>query len=362
MQTLPKAVGCYSRRVEWALAILALSLLIVVHEFGHYLAAVATGMQVDRFSVLGIGPVILRLGHYKGTEFVISAIPFGAYVHIVGMEPADEDEPATKPISESHLFRDKSLGARLLVIVGGPAANYLAASAILFSIFAAVGVRTPMAMQVSGFHEVSAAQSAGLLEGDELVRIGERTVEGETPGPRVLAATSEYKGTTVDVTVRRNDQLVTMPVALAPEAPVLGTNLVESRFEAKQLSVVEAGALAVARPFEISKLQLVGLYRWITGQIESRLGGPVEITRQIKRSAEAGIVSLLTMAAFISTLLGLFNLLPLPALDGGRLAFLFYELVARKPANRRVEEMIHGIGMVALLGLIAYATVGDIRN
>lgn len=349
--------------MDIVLAIFALGLLIVIHEFGHYLAAVKTGMKVDRFSVFGIGPAIVRLGHYKGTEYVIGAIPFGAYVLIRGMEAEDEGEQrAGPPPPDSPNFRDKPLWARFLVLAGGPLANYLAAIVILFGVFTVAGVKGPIeAAEVERFAEVSAARDGGIQVGDELLAIGDHEIDPSKASTEVASASEQYLGKTVDIVVQRGGERVTVPVTLPDEPPGLGLWFT-LRATRQPVGVGEAAVLSVRQPVEITARQLEGLYKLVTGQLKADIEGPVGIVRHIARSAESGVIAFLSMSAFISTLLGMFNLLPLPALDGGRMTFLVYEALARKPANRRVEEMVHGIGMLALLALIALVTIGDIRG
>ncbi len=342
--------------MEWLLAIVALCLVIIVHEFGHYVAAVATGMKVDRFSVFGIGPAILRLGTYRGTEFVIGAIPFGAYVLIRGMEP--DDEAAEAPDPDSPNFRDKPLWARFLALFGGPAANYLAAMAIFFGIFASVGMET---VAVGGFTESSPARAAGLEVGDRFVELAGTPIEPPGAAAKVVEATKAHLGETVPVTVDRDGTLVTVEVPLNPEPPALGVNLTVSPW-GQDVPLSTAARMAVARPLEISAAQLSALYLLVTGKLEAELSGPVGIVKQIKQSAEAGAVPFFFMTAFISTLLGLFNLLPLPALDGGRIVFLGYELVTRRRPSPQVEGWVHGIGLIALLLMMVLVTIGDVRG
>jgi len=348
------------------LAIVALCLLIVIHELGHYLGAVRTGMYVDRFSVFGIGPPILKLGRYRGTEFVIGAIPFGAYVQIRGMEPEDDkktesEAPGDDP-TESSNFRDKPLSSRFLVLAGGPVANYLAASVILFGVFVTAGANGPVeAVQIDRFAEVSAARDAGFEQGDEIIRVGDIEIDPTAGTKSVGLATEPYLGQTVDVTVHRNGETVTHSVTLPQEPPALGI-WYKLRSSREQVGVAEAAWLAATRPIEITGQQLGALYLLATGQLEARLEGPVGIVRHIARSAESGLIAFFGMAAFISTLLGMFNLLPLPALDGGRMTFLLFEFISRRRASSRVEEMVHGIGMLALLALLALVTIGDLSG
>jgi regulator of sigma E protease len=352
--------------MDIVLAILALGLLIVVHELGHYICAVRTGMQVDRFSVFGIGPAIVKLGHYRGTELVIGAIPFGAYVQIRGMEAEDDGEidaaAAQSSPESSPNFRDKPLWARFVVLAGGPLANYLAASMILFGVFTSAGVRGPNeAVVIDEVAEPSAAFDGGLRPGDEIVELGEVAIEPAAGTRSVATASEQYLGQTVDIVVRRDGELLTRSVTLPDEPPALGIwfSLRASRVA---VGVGEAALRAVEQPIEVTGQQLGALYLLATGQLEADLEGPVGIVKHIARSAESGLIAFLSMAAFISTLLGMFNLLPLPALDGGRMSFLVYEGLMRRPANRRVEDMVHGIGMIALLALIALVTIGDLRG
>ncbi|MBK8261600.1 MAG: site-2 protease family protein [Nannocystis sp.] len=345
---------------EILIAILTISALIIIHEFGHYICAVSTGMKVDRFSVLGIGPVIVRLFTYKGTEFVISAIPFGAYVHIVGMEPEDDEPKARAPGAppdpeEAHYFRNRPLWARMLTILGGPLANYVTASLILFSVLAVSGTKTVLAMDVDSVQSES-AKAAGIATGDRLLRVADTDVTGADAHGRITAATGAHKGETVAMTVRRAEKEVVLQVPIS-EQGLIGIGLAEGEVEFGPASLGHSAKMAVYGPLELTKQQLQGLYALITGKIDAKLSGPVGIVREIARSAQRGWRDLLFFAFKISTLLGLFNLLPLPALDGGRLVFLGYELIARRPANRKVEETVHGVGMLALLALILYVTI-----
>lgn len=348
-------------------AIVALCLVIMLHEGGHYIAAVATGMKVDRFSVFGIGPPIVRFGKWRGTEFVISAIPFGAYVQIRGMEPGDPDEPpmerTPENIAASPNFRDKPLFSRVLVILGGPVANYISAIVILLFVYASAGMPGPVvAIEVAGVHGDSAAQAAGIEPGDQLVAVGDTTIDPTQRGRDVAAATRRYLGGEVELVVQRGAEAKHLVANLPAESSApLGVDL---RAVAPRESVAfgTAASHALTDPFRDTATQLQGLWLLVTGQLEASVQGPVGMVQTIAKAADAGIVPFLLMTAFISTLLGMFNLLPLPALDGGRLAFLFVEGIRRRRASARVEEMVHGYGMLALLGLIALVTIGDVRR
>lgn len=345
-------------------AIAALCVVIILHELGHYLAAVWTGMRVDRFSVFGIGPPILRLGKWRGTEFVVSAIPFGAYVQIRGMEPESApgaDGPSDAPEPDPSAFREKPLRSRMLVIAGGPIANYIAAIAMLIGLYGSVGVPVTEAIEIDTVVPDSAAASAGLVPGDRVIAIGDTKIDPSLDGRDVSATTNRLRGQTVDVVVQRDGELVTVPATLSTDASKgalgIGPRLVSKYVPVPFDVAVSAG---FQQPFLESAKQLAGLGMLITGN--ASVHGPVVMVEQMAKEAKVGFLPFVLQAAFISTMLGLFNLLPLPALDGGRLVFLAYEGLARRRAAARIEEAVHGYGMLALLVLIAVITVGDLRG
>ncbi len=308
--------------------------------------------------------MVLKLFTWKGTEFVISAIPFGAYVHIVGMEPEeyamDEEGNLPPPPPGYRNFRDSPLWARLLAISGGPIANYLAAMILVIGAFASVGVKEPVGVEVAAFGVGSPAAAAGIEVGDEILAVDGDSVVGPEAREQVMEITKAKLGETVEITVEREGEELRFPVALNPEAPALNASLaVKGEFIA--ISPAKAVALGAKWPFEQTARQLGGLWSMITGKTEGKVGGPVAIVKAIKTSAERSFVDLVVFSALISTVLGMFNLFPLPALDGGRLIFLFYEAITRRPPNKMLEERIHMVGMLLLLGLIAWATVNDLR-
>jgi regulator of sigma E protease len=233
---------------------------------------------------------------------------------------------------------------------------------LFFGIFAGAGVQRVDRITVGEFAEDSAGQVAGMEIGDEIVRIGDTEVDPAQRQPGIVAATKPHAGKPVDIVVRRDGELVTVTPTLPEDTHAMGVILTEHASR-QAVSLGEAARRGLREPFRQTKVQLVALGQLFTGQIStSKMEGPVKIVGYIAKSAEAGLVPFVFMAALISTLLGMFNLLPLPALDGGRLSFLVYEAIARRRANPRVEEMVHGYGMLALLALILLITVGDIRS
>lgn len=348
--------------LELAAAALALCVVIMLHETGHYLAAIWSGMKVDRFSVFGIGQPIAKLGTWRGTEFVIGAFPFGAYVLIRGMEAEDEENATADP--DSFNFRDKPLAKRALTIAGGPIANYIVAFLTFFAVFSIYGVKQPpRAIAISAFGDESPAQAAGAETGDELVRIADLEIDPALRGNDVAPAATAHRGETIPMVVRRDGEELTLQLAVPTDesAPPLSVQLADVGADRADVPLSTAFSAALAQPYEWSMMQLQGLKKLFAGEIsKDKVEGPIGIVKAAAQAAAVGLPDFLEMIAIISSLLGLFNLLPVPALDGGRLVFLGYEAIAKRRAKPSVEESVHGYGMLVLLALLAVVTFRDI--
>jgi regulator of sigma E protease len=347
---------------QWLLTagvtVLGFAVLIVIHELGHFAVARLTGMRVERFSV-GFGPVLWsrRRGD---TEWCLSALPLGGYVRIAGMAPGEEVDPADRGSYANH-----PAWHRFLVILAGPAMNYLLALCIAVGMFATLGLPQPDPAPVAGdIIAGSAAERAGLRAGDRVLAFDGKPI---ATWNELVAAVQNSPGRTVELSVRRAGA----PAEAAPER-VAATP--DDRGGVGQLGVrpaliaVRAGpgqalALGVRRTNAQAASILAGLVQVVTGQQKAELRGPLGIAQEMARSARAGALQFVMMLWFISIVLALFNLLPIPALDGGRLTFLGYELVARRPVNQKVENVVHLIGAVALIGLLLAVTVfGDLAR
>ncbi len=363
---------------QWIPAILALSALIIIHEYGHYFFARRTGMHVRRFSVFGIGPVLFRLFTYKSCEYVICAVPFGAYVQIAGMEseeaeeemrqeaegdggstpPDDPNAPPPAPKGYRN-FRDSSFIARFLTLAGGPIFNYLAAIIIGVLLFLSAGMQAVSGAKVVSFGESSPLEEAGIRVDDQFLKIADTPIRGSQAVERVQEAGIEHLGERVEVVVMREDKEQIYCVKLNDISPALGVNIgAIATFE----PVPPATAIieGIKYPFVQSARQLKFLGEMITGKRKGNLGGPVGIVSAMANSAKDGLTSFLMISALISGLLGLFNLLPIPALDGGRLVFVIFNAISPKKIALRIEEQVHTWGLLALLLFMAYATVGDV--
>jgi len=337
-------------------AIFGISLLVIVHEFGHYLAARAFGMRVLRFSI-GFGPTLASF-RPKGsdTTFQICAIPFLAYVMIAGMNPAEEYER-----DDETLFPNKGVMARIITVAGGPFANYLAASVLTFglALFAWPDKVEPLEPMTVGMVDASTpAGKAGLQVDDVITEANGEPIKNvedliRVTRPRAGQPTSYVyvrngKSTTVTITPRDNDGVGQIGVSA------------KSKEFYRSLSFKEAAWEAVRQPFVMSQATLAGMANMIKQKTTEGLTGPVGMGKAVVAQAQRGLTHYIQILIYISVALGMFNLLPFPGLDGGRLVFLGYELITRRRANERVEAVVHAVGIVFLLGVIVLVTWRDI--
>jgi regulator of sigma E protease len=337
-------------------AIFGMSLLVIVHESGHYLIARAFGIRVTRFSI-GFGPVLAKY-QPKGspTVFQVCAIPLLAYVMIAGMNPAEEIDP-----NDPGLYPNKSILARTLTIFGGPFANYLAASLMIFGL-ALSGWRDDVPtepMVVDAVEAASPAARAGLRPGDVILEANGKSIRNVK---ELIDVTSPRAGQATTYVVKREGEVLA-PLQITPRVMenrgVIG---VSPRYEARyrELPVGEAAKMAVSLPWILTVRNLEGMADLIRRRSTEGITGPVGMGKLVAQQAEKGIYAFVWILVLISVALGYFNLLPFPALDGGRLMFLGYEIITRRRPNERIEAAVHTLGLLFLIGVIALVTLRDV--
>jgi len=331
-------------------AVLAVSLLIIVHEAGHFLAARRFGMRVERFSV-GFGPVLAAFRRGE-TEFAISALPLGGYVRISGMAPGDDVAPG-----DPRAYANQAAWRRFLVILAGPGMNYVSAVAIAAVLLATVGLRAAdPAARVGALVPGMPAAEAGLRPGDRIVSVAGTPVDAFTD---LVAELRRHPGERIALEVERGQPEATrLTVAITPrdEGGVgrVGFQQAQVVVRREPLGAIAEG---VARTNAGAAAQLAAFGSVFTGRQKAELSGPVGIAQELVRGAHEGPEPFLALVWTISIVLAILNLLPWPALDGGRLVFLLWEMVTRRRVNERVESIVHFAGMVALVVLILAVTV-----
>ena len=338
------------------LAILGISAVVIVHEAGHYFAARAFGMRVLRFSV-GFGPTIAKFQPKDSpTVFQVGLIPFMAYVQIAGMNPAEENDP-----NDPELYPNKSAFARFTTIFAGPFANYITASALVFALamFGHHGENPPhQPMVVETVQPESPAMKAGIRPGDVIAEANGKPVRHVLD---LIKITADRAGKPTTYVIERNGTKLA-PFTIKPiDDHGRGVIGIIPRVALTPMPVGRAIGYSIAFPFELTMQQLEGFRMMFREGSTEGVVGPVGMVK-IVATRTGSFVQLANVLILISVALGMFNLLPLPALDGGRLAFLGYEIVARKRANERVETMVHTVGLVLLLCLIALVTLRDVAG
>lgn len=343
-----------SMSVAYALiAILGLAVLMVVHEGGHYLAARRFGMRVTKFSI-GFGPTFWK-HRPKGspTTFQVAIIPFIAYVQIAGLNPYEEIDP-----NDPESYANASLWARIVTIAAGPLANYFFASVLMFFGFLLGGnlIVDETTMRVNIAAKGPAAQ-VGILKGDRIISVNNETIKDWDHLKRVVGG---HAGDKIDVEIERgSERMHVFPIPMG-EGDTKGKILVGPYTAVQPVTAKEAALLSVTEPPKVVYNFVKGLARMIAGKEKPELSGPVGIVKETASAAEAGAHHYLKLLGALSAYLGGFNLLPLPALDGGRLLFLLFEAASRRRADAKVEAKVHAVGLLMFLTLIAFVTYTEI--
>lgn len=336
------------------LAILIFSFIVFFHELGHFLLAKMNGVEVNEFAI-GMGPAIYSR-EYKGTKYAVRIFPIGGFCAM------GEDDEATESPNN---FNNKSVWARISVIAAGPVFNFILAFIFSVILTAMVGYDKPV---VSGVEEGYPAAEAGIQAGDTIVKMGGKRIHLFR---EVSVYNQFHQGEEVAVTYRRNGEEKT--VTLTPkEDKELGyerLGISSSGYEKANLLTALQYGVFVERFWINTTLE--SLKMLVTGKVGiDQLSGPVGIVDVVddsyKESRSYGFMAvlaqLLYIAILISANLGVMNLLPLPALDGGRLVFLFVEAVRRKRVPPEKEGYVHLVGIACLMILMVFVMFNDIRR
>lgn len=324
--------------------------LIFVHELGHFLVAKWSGVRVDEFS-LGFGPRIA--GFRRGeTEYGIRVLPLGGFVRMAGMNPQFQEE--TPPPGRG--FSDRSVGQRMAIVGAGPVMNFLLAVALLIYVFAAIGYPRPT-LEIGKVQSGFPAAAAGLQPGDVLVSIDGRPLRDWRDLQGIVQASPDRA---LEFEVRRDGRELRFLVAPAVSETGRGFVGIVPEMRVQRVALLQAVPEAVTMAARIVVMTLAGIVGALLGQGTSEILGPVGISQQIGEASRLGLDYLLVLAAILSANLGLLNLLPIPALDGSRLAFLLVEVVRGRPLDPDKEGWIHFVGFALIMLLLLAVTYRDV--
>ncbi|MBU6269074.1 MAG: RIP metalloprotease RseP [Sphingomonadales bacterium] len=357
--------------VTVAAFLLMLAPLIVLHELGHYLVARWCGVRADAFSV-GFGKELVGWTDRRGTRWKLSSIPLGGYVQFAGdmnaMSMPAEEAAKLPPEERQGIFQFHPLWQRTLIVLAGPVMNLLVALAI-FTTFNIVYGRIVAAPVIAGFSAPSPAQAAGLRVGDRIVRVdGAPIVDFDEIREKVLP----FPGEPLTLDVLRGGKPLTVTVTIAShvrkdefgnESRIGQIGIAAGGFQVVRSTPLEAMRLSVDQSVGIVRLMITGVKQIVVGQRSVKeLGGPVKIAQFSGQQLSLGIVPFVYFAAFISINLAFINLLPIPALDGGHLAFYAAEAVRRKPLDVRSQEWAFRTGLAFVLALMLFVTINDLMS
>jgi regulator of sigma E protease len=333
-------------------AILGLALLIVLHEAGHLIAARLCGMRVERFSI-GFGNALFSFKR-GDTIYQIAPIPLGGFVQVTGMNPHEEFDR-----SDPYVYPNRPRWMRFLVLVAGPGANYLTAMVIGFVVLLTYGQYTGTTT-VDEIVPGSAAQAAGLMPGDVVSAAGGKAVSKPAD---VTAIVRGSGGAPIDLQVQRKGAVVDVQLSPRKDA-ASGVFMIGVRFGQMRARgpFLEAAKEAVIMPLALSAVLLTNIWDLIMGKIQGGLTGPIGIAKEMAGAAQQGVLKFLEIIILISVALGVFNLLPLPGLDGGRIFFVGINAIRRRDMNPAVETKIHMVGIMVLLLLLVVVTFNDIKG
>lgn len=334
-----------------------ISLLILVHELGHFITAKIFGVTVISFS-LGYGPKIFST-FWRETEFSIRMLPLGGYVKMAGMEGnliEGYQEVQTPPKKR---FDQKPLWQRSLIVTAGPVMNFLLSIFLVSLVFGIAGAPTG-GLVVSEVLPGGPAEKAGIQPGDVLLAVNSQPIQDLE---KVVQIISSQGGKSITLTVRRSGQ--ELDFAVVPE-----WNEEEQRAlikvifgrENQKLNLWQAflkGTQTVTNWFVLS---FIGILYTILGKIPFEATGPLGIAQMAGQAASFGFLNLLMFSAVISVFLAIFNLMPIPVLDGGHLLLFFYEKIRKKPLEAEKIGFIYLIGIIFIFLLAIFVTYQDVMR
>ncbi|MGE5259339.1 MAG: RIP metalloprotease RseP [Actinomycetota bacterium] len=351
-----------------------LTVVVFVHELGHFLVARWCGVGIQAFSI-GFGPEIVGFNDRYGTRWKISWIPLGGYVKFIDDENAASagGQRTFEQLSEEERkrsFRGKSLGQRAAVVAAGPIANFLLAIVVFTLIFGVFGERIT-APKVDVINPGSAAERAGFLPGDLVVSIDGTAIETFAEMQRIVAMSAgqplhfvvDRGGKKVDITATPELKTITDRFGNEIRMGLLGIQrkAAPEEWTLKRHDPVTAFVMALKETYFVISRSLGYLFDVVTGRESAdQLGGPIRIAQVSGQVATAGFLALLNLCAIISVSIGLINLFPIPMLDGGHLLFYGIEALRGRPLSEGTQEVGFRIGLAFVLMLMIFATWNDL--
>lgn len=351
-----------------------LTVIVFVHEMGHYLAARWNGIAVQAFSI-GFGPELIGFNDRHGTRWKLSAIPLGGYVRFVGdmnaaSVPDEEFIERAGPELREQLFVNKNVWQRISVVVAGPIANIILTLLVLYALLLGYG-RYTLPPVVSWVGPWSPAMVAGLEQGDRIVSVDGFKVRGFEDFQRLVSTAPER---TITIVLERDGDTLTLPAT--PDAAIstdrfgnnhrigrLGvtSNVTQDDVVLYKPNPIEAIGMTFEEVRFIIDRTVAFLGDFFVGRGDvDQLGGPVKVATVSQQVATLGIVPLINLMALLSLNIGIFNLLPIPMLDGGHLAYYLAEAIRGKPLPQRIQDLGYRFGLAIVFTLMVFTVINDL--
>jgi regulator of sigma E protease len=347
--------------MSWFIAFLILSLLIFFHELGHYSAARFFGVYVEVFSI-GFGKKVASFDMI-GTKWQISMIPLGGYVKMKGQEDMD---PAARS-DDDDSYNSKKPWQRIIILLAGPAANFATAFVLYFAI--ALGGPQTLAPVVGKVVPDSPAAIAGVKENDKIISMNNQNI---TTWKEMTKIIKNAEGT-LTLKVQRGPYIETLHVT--PHISET-TNMFREKVQRKMIGIGSAGVAitqhfsffesfgyAVSETYDASKIIFLSVQKLLSGAVPAKeLGGVVSIVKITADASDSGLMALFFFTAHISVNIGVLNLLPIPALDGGHIMFNLYEMITSRAPSEAILVKLTIAGWILLLGLMSLGLYNDINR
>ena len=332
-----------------------LGILVSFHEFGHLIVGKMCGMKIDAYSI-GFGPKLLKF-KFGETEYSLSLIQLGGYIKPAG--PSFKEDVDPKDPDKNRYFICKPIWKRALMILAGPVFNLLLGLILTMGLIYSSGSAPETTMAIEEVLENSPAAKAGVQKGDIVIAIDGKNI---TNWLDITFNVQKNKDKEIMLTLKRNESLLNISVKpeSTKEGLIIGISPVIQQKKVKGFAIVTEGYKKYA---VIIRLQVNGMIDLFTGKISLKnVGGPITIYKITTDATKEGFSMLIGLLIMLNITLGLFNLLPIPALDGGQLQLLLIEAIMRRPLSKKAQSTIQIAGFIIILLIMLLAMFNDVSR
>lgn len=327
------------------LTLLIFAAIIIIHECGHFFAARLCGVRVNEFAI-GMGPTLLRFGK-KETRYSLRLFPIGGFVAMEGESDQSNDPRA---------FCNQAVWKRMIIVCAGAVMNLVLGFVIILAL--TIPNKTLASTTIAEFSEGASTEASGLMVGDEITHINGRRMWVDSD---IIYALSTDEDGVVDMTVRRDGEKVSLENVVFTKEN--GTLVIDFKVVGKQRGLINTLGYSLGKTASIGRLIWISIGQLVTGQAAiSDLSGPIGTAQAVGEATKVGMSTVMNLFAFITVNVGIFNILPIPALDGGRLVFLLFEAVTRRRIKPEYEAYVHFAGFVLVILLFVFVSYQDIVN